>query len=122
MNKLKPYYITPTKGKIRPTAIIASSLGIHVGDISRDTLKGADGRAYIIEEKPYIMIAKELPIEEKRLTLTHELAHFYLGHLLGRTDEQFKVSHSQEEFEAEALGFILYNFFYGIDGGRKQDE
>lgn len=114
------YYITPANGKIRPAAIIASSLGIHVGDKSRDFLKGASGKTYIIDEKPYVMIADDLPIEEKRLTLTHELAHLYLGHLLGRNDEQFKISHYQEEFEAEALGFILYNFFYGIDGGRKK--
>lgn len=114
------YYIAPANGKIRPAAIIASSLGIHVGDISRDVLKGAYGKTYIIDEKPHVMIADDLSIEEKRLTLTHELAHLYLGHLLGRNEEQFKVSYLQEEFEAETLGFILYNFFYGIDGGRKQ--
>ncbi len=114
------YCIAPTNGKIRPAAIIASSLGIHVGDMERSFLNGAHGRSYLIDDKMYVAIADDLPIEEKRLTLTHELSHIFLGHLLGQNDEQFKVSFAQKEFEAESLGFILYNFLYGIDGGRKQ--
>lgn len=112
------YYITPTNGKIRQAAVIAKSLGIKVVDLDRNSLNAKYGRAYLYGEEKYIAIAEDLPIEEKRLTLTHELSHFFLGHLLNQ-DEQFKVSYAQQEFEAETLGLILYNFLYGIDGGRE---
>ena len=118
----KSYLIEPINGKIRPATKIADSLGIESGIISRnsDVLDGCEGRTYIQNEKTYIFLADDLPIESQRLTLTHELSHIFLGHLLGFDDDRFKVSGIQAEFEAEALGFILYNFLYGIDGGRKQ--
>ncbi len=114
-------YLIKVTNKVRPAAAIAKNLGISVSLASRssDLLGGCEGITYVQNERQHIFIADDLQIAEQRLTLTHELSHIYLGHLLGLTDEQFKVSHAQAEFEAESLGFILYNFLYGIDGGRK---
>lgn len=118
------YLIEPANNKVRPATVIANKLGISIAFASRDSdlLEGCKGMTYVQNGKIYIFIADDLQMEEQRLTLTHELSHIYLGHLLGLTDEQFKVSHAQKEFEAEALGFILYNFLYGIDGGRKPNS
>lgn len=115
------YLIEATNNKVRPAAVIANNLGISIAFASRnsDILDGCKGMTCVQNGKIYIFIADDLQIAEQRLTLTHELSHIYLGHLLGLTDEQFNVSGNQAEFEAESLGFILYNFLYGIDGGRK---
>ncbi len=116
------YLIEPMNGKIRPANKIADSLGIEVGTINRNSeaLEGCKGMTYIQNKKAYIFIADDLPIEAQRITLTHELSHIFLGHFLGFDDDRFKVPYAQAEFEAESLGFILYNFLYGIDGGRVQ--
>ena len=118
-----PYLIEATNYKVRPATVIANNLGISIALANRssDLLDGCKGMTHIQNGKIYIFIADDLPIAEQRLTLTHELSHIYLGHLLGLADEQFKVSDNQAEFEAESLGFILYNFLYGIDGGRKSN-
>lgn len=110
------FCIKPANGKIRPAVQIASSLGIETKYTERDEIGGADGTTLTLNGKPCIFIARNLTTEEMRLTLTHELAHIVLGHLL--SDDRFSFSYEQQEFEAETLGFILYNFLYGIDGGR----
>ncbi len=117
------YLIEPANGKIRPATVIASSLGIKTSFANRnsDLLDGCDGMTYVQNEKIYIFLADDLPVEAQRLALTHELSHVFLGHILGLKDKQFKVPSVQKEFEAESLGFILYNFLYGIDGGRKPE-
>lgn len=111
------YYIKPTKGDIRPAYGIAKSLGIKAKIVSRDFINSATGITLYMDGKFYIAIANDLSIKEKRITFTHELAHIFLGHLLSH--ELYNVPLNQREFEAEALGFILYNFLYGIDGGIK---
>ncbi len=118
----KTYYIKPANGKIRPAIRIAKSLGIDVKLVGCDILDGCSGMTVNFGEKkgkpfaPVIFISDDLSLEECDLTLLHELAHIFLGHLL--SDERFAVPYNQAEFEAEALGFILYNFLYGIDGSR----
>lgn len=120
------YCIKPANGKIRTAVRIASSLGIKVKIVPRDLIRGCSGEtrvvygeARIIDRDPCILVADDLCVEEQRLTITHELAHIFLGHLLSSKDSCFEVPGEQMEFEAETLGFILYNFLYGIDGGRK---
>lgn len=120
------YTIKPTGGKIRPAFQIAKSLGISVKIVERDFLGVCSGVVVNLGNKkgkpfePVILISEDLSYEEQRLTLVHELAHIFLGHLLD--DERFEVSDSQKEFEAEALGFILYNFLYGIEGSRRLEK
>ncbi len=114
------YFIKPANGRVRPAVKIANSLGIKVKSVPRDFISGCSGVTQIVDNKETsILVANDLSTEEKRLTITHELAHIFLGHLLAPEDEHFEVSYEQGEFEAESLGFILYNFLYGIDGGRK---
>ena len=43
------------------------------------------------------------------------MSHLILGHLIGDyVGEQYNISAEQQEFEAEALGLMLYNFWYGM--------
>lgn len=109
-----------TRGRLRPIAGIIDSFGIPVRTVSRDCkiLGEAYGKTIVRENgKITILISDRLPIEEQRLTLAHEFAHLLLGHLLPR--ECYRVPGKQAEFEAETLGFILYNFLYGTNGGRE---
>ncbi len=65
-----------------------------------------------------ITIDKDLPIEDQKLTLSHEMAHIILGHLMGEIagEKSYNISIAQREFEAEALGLMLYNFWFGLNG------
>lgn len=65
-----------------------------------------------------ITIDKDLPLEDKKLTLSHEMAHIFLGHLTGEIigEKSYNISTAQREFEAEALGLMLYNFLFGLNG------
>ncbi len=65
-----------------------------------------------------ITIDKDLPIEDQKLTLSHEMAHIILGHLTGEAigEKNYNISIAQREFEAEALGLMLYNFWFGLNG------
>lgn len=113
------YVIKPAKGKTRSVVRIADSLGISTKVAPRDLIRGCDGVTRITDEKACILVSSDLSVEEQHLTVAHELAHIFLGHFIGIDDERFKVPCEQAEFEAESLGFIMYNFLYGIDGGRK---
>lgn len=103
---------------------IANTLGITIREPERSAIGDCSGLAVAKpvdgKVKYDILIAKELSLEEKRLTLAHEMAHIILGHLVGDfIGEQYNVSPEQAEFEAEALGLILYNLWYGINCGTK---
>ncbi len=65
-----------------------------------------------------ITIDKDLPIEDQKLTLSHEIAHIFLGHFTGEAigEKNYNISIAQREFEAEALGLMLYNFWFGLNG------
>lgn len=115
----RPYVIKPAKRKARSVIRIANSLGISTKVAPRDLIRGCDGEARISDEKACILVSSDLSVEEQHLTVAHELAHIFLGHFIGIDDKRFKVPYEQAEFEAESLGFIMYNFLYGIDGGRK---
>lgn len=114
------YYIRKSdKQTYRSVIKIANTLGFAVKAVPANFINGAMGKVIITSENKYILVSETLSIEEMRLTIAHELAHIVLGHFLFLEDEQFKVPGDQAEFEAESLGFILYNFLYGIDGGKK---
>lgn len=115
----KPYVIRPVGNRTRSIVRIANSLGIEVKKAPAELLGGGLGFTEIYNKKAYVLVADDLSAGERRLTIAHELAHLFLGHLIGIADKRFEVSPEQAEFEAESLGFILYNFLYGIDGGRK---
>ena len=116
------YFIEPANGRVRPIVRIARSLGIEVVRCSTEGLQGAKAILCRTNSKYCIRSAEELTLPERRLSIAHELAHAILGHLLYEENESYRVSPEQAEFEAESLGFILYNFLYGIDGGRKTWE
>ncbi len=122
MSEKRPYYIGEKSAThtYRGVVRIAKSLGIAIHETERSKMDDhAAGWAIATptdgKVKYDILIAKELSLEEKRLTLAHEMAHIILGHIAGDyIGDQYNVSHSQAEFEAEALGLILYNFLYGM--------
>ena len=130
MSEKLPYYIGEKSAThtYRGVVRIAKTLGIDIYEIERSKMDDhAAGWATVTpidgKVKYEILIAKELSLEEKRLTLAHEMAHIMLGHLVGDfIGEQYNVSHNQAEFEAEALGLILYNFLYGLKCGTEDKE
>lgn len=113
------YCIKPANGKIRPIVRIANSLGIEVRRTTRKELEGRFAVLEYVNGNYYILEAEDISIEERRLSIAHELSHAILGNLLYDESESYRIPIEQMEFEAETLGFILYNFLYGIDGGRK---
>lgn len=83
---------------------------------------GGDGKAGSIrlhghtrEEKPNriyrLQVNRNHPVATKFVTLTHELAHLFLGHL-GKDSalnipERPRPSHAQEELEAESVAYLV---------------
>lgn len=104
---------------------IAKTLGIQVRECEPAYINDCKGQARAIQcgdkIEYIILLSEDLSLEEKRLTLAHEMAHLILGHLIGDyVGDQYNVSEEQQEFEAEALGLILYNFWYGFKISKKQ--
>lgn len=115
------YYIGADSAKhtFRGALQIAKSFGVQVLTCEPSEINNCKGlsQAVIHDGKIeyYILLQNDLSLEEKRLTFAHEMSHFILGHLIGEyTDKNYNISPEQQEFEAEALGLILYNFWYGI--------
>lgn len=107
------------KHTFRGAMQIIKSFGIQVKCCKSSEIDNCKGLSWAVQKdgRPeyYILLADDLPLEEIRLTLAHEMSHLILGHLIGEfTDKKYNISLEQQEFEAEALGLILYNFWYGI--------
>lgn len=110
-------------------------LGIQViiGKVADPKFKGSKGltTGQVVQASyPYflnyrsdyrITIDKDLPLEDQKLTLSHEMAHIILGHLVGkRISKDYNISHEQMEFEAESLGLLLCNFLFGFGESKEQ--
>lgn len=130
------YYIGKNSARytLQGAVTMLESLGIRVrfGKVVRKGHEGAKGltegglyrfpyssvRKY--KSELFVTIDNDLPLEEQKLTLSHEMAHIILGHLVGnQIESDYNISHEQQEFEAEALGLILCNFLFGFNGGSK---
>lgn len=102
------------------------TLGIHVhlGKITRQGFEGSKGLtegSFSVRDhrsKFDITIDSDLSPENQKLTLAHEMAHIFLGHLTGEAlkEEGYNISVTQREFEAEALGLMLCAFLFGLNG------
>jgi Zn-dependent peptidase ImmA (M78 family) len=66
-----------------------TELPVKVGDLCRqmgikiayyDCLDDDDGKSTIIDGQPWILIAKDKPVQRQRFTCAHELGHILLGH------------------------------------------
>lgn len=66
-----------------------TELPVKVGDLCRqmgikiaycDLPDDDDGKSTIIDDQPWILIAKEKPVRRQRFTCAHELGHILLGH------------------------------------------
>lgn len=116
---------------------LLESLGIYVkfGKVTEKGFEGVSGlsKTKFHEYPPdypcrcrsesYVTIDNDLPLEDKKLTLSHEMAHIILGHLVGdRIEHGYNISHEQQEFEAEALGLMLCNFLFGFNAESKEQE
>ena len=108
---MNSFTIKHTPQNRRPIVQIANQLGCRVKHGKEDMKE--DGKLVIInqgtsEQQMFIIIKPSLPYEEQILAIAHELAHLLLGHLL----PFYNGSGEQAEFEAEALGYMLYSFLY----------
>lgn len=105
------YNIHKAPQQSRPAiAQICGSLGIGVFLDSKGGYLDAKtkGVTYIRDGRYRIVLNPNYSIEERRLTLCHELTHIILGHLL----PSYVGDPEQREFEAESLGYIIYSYIY----------
>ena len=91
-----------------------SPLGLNrAGDVQTDVLRGSWnlGREHEVP-RFYIRIAQWLPQTSQYVTLVHELAHVFCGHL-GKPkgapwpDRHNHLSKAQRELEAEAVAYLV---------------
>ncbi len=62
------------------------------------------------ENRYWVYIRSDLPNEEKKRVLCHELGHIVLGHM---TDEKFPfMSESQREKEANEFASFIFPYIY----------
>lgn len=119
------YLIKSTPQPRRKLAKILRSLGINLLIDTKAVYLSENeyAAAFIREGKWNIVLNKNSTIEERRLSIMHELAHILLGHLL---DDCSSISKEQKEFEAESLGYILYSFldnpFYSEEVPNEKSE
>ena len=66
-----------------------TEMPVRVGDLCRqmeikvayyDLPDNDDGKSTIVEGQPWILIAKDKPVQRQRFTCAHELGHILLGH------------------------------------------
>ncbi len=110
---------TSSKHTYRGAVRIAETLGIQVKKCDPSYINNSKGQSKAEKcgdkIEYFILLSENLSLEEKRLTLAHEMSYLILGHLIGDyVGEQYNISTEQQEFEAEALGLMLYNFWYGM--------
>lgn len=97
-------------------------LGVHVNFDSEIIYQGSkrSGLTWLFGGRKYryeVTIDSNMSIENQKLTLSHEMAHIILGHLIGnKIDSDYNISLEQQEFEAEALGLMICNFLFGLNG------
>lgn len=106
---------------------LLESFGMYVHFDNKIVYKGVEkthgltqcyrrGCKYIFD----VAINSNLPIEEQKLTLSHEMAHVVLGHLVGnKIESDYNILLEQQEFEAEALGLMICNFLFGFNSEQK---
>jgi hypothetical protein len=84
----------------------------HAGDAKAGSIRCTKRATNDKESNTYrILVNKNYAAAVQFVTLTHELAHLFLGHLgadnaLGVKDRS-DLAHRQEEFEAESVAFIV---------------
>lgn len=105
------------------------SLGIHVHFDSEIIYQGSKqvGLTWLFgggrKHRYEVTIDSNISIENQKLTLSHEMAHIILGHLIGNEiDSDYNISLEQQEFEAEALGLMICNFLFGFNSAPTPKE
>lgn len=88
---------------------IAKTLGIQVRECEPAYINDCKGQARAIQcgdkIEYIILLSEDLSLEEKRLTLAHEMAHLILGHLIGDyAGDQYNVSEEQQENVISSMG------------------
>ncbi|MDE5992722.1 MAG: ImmA/IrrE family metallo-endopeptidase [Oscillospiraceae bacterium] len=123
------YYIGKNSARytLQGAVTLLKSYGIYIHFDDKIVYKGVEkthgltqcccnGYKYIFD----VAINSNLPIEEQKLTLSHEMAHIVLGHLVGnKIESDYNISLEQQEFEAEALGLMICNFLFGFNSEQK---
>lgn len=88
-----------TKVCTMPVSVSRICYNIEIPIVYYELLEGELGRSVLIDDKPYILLRRDMSNEMKRFVCAHELGHILLGHFSSGAAHSYTENDRKRGFE-----------------------